>query len=297
MGSLTNTVIFEVQETGNDGNGGGFDPTLGGLDYTQGLNQKTIIFDGKNITGTTNGISATITISGYSVSENDLGNTLNITDGINYIPNHYTIISINNNTWTLNSNVSINNASGLIGIVGGALKTLEKAIKITKQNNIQLEAFIKSRSIKSITGYLTHREHRLGLPPTAAQIATAIWQDTLTGGDFGTAGSIGLLLATNINATISSRLAASAVPTNFSTLNIDTSGRVILQPNGLNNITAWGGVTARQAIFYAAAATVGTISNLPVGPAVIKGLDFATTTVVIAFDANSNRIGVELTPP
>jgi hypothetical protein len=48
-----------------------------------------------------------------------------------------------------------------------------------------------------------------GSAPTVSQIATAVWEDLLAGGDFGTAGSIGLLLATDINATISSRLASS----------------------------------------------------------------------------------------
>lgn len=42
-------------------------------------------------------------------------------------------------------------------------------------------------------------------PPTAAQIATALWQDVTSGSDFTTAGSIGKLLVTNIDATISSR--------------------------------------------------------------------------------------------
>ena len=42
-------------------------------------------------------------------------------------------------------------------------------------------------------------------PPTVAQTATAVWQDLLGSGDFGTATSIGNLLNTNINASISSR--------------------------------------------------------------------------------------------
>jgi hypothetical protein len=41
--------------------------------------------------------------------------------------------------------------------------------------------------------------------PTAATIATQVWEDALAGGDFGTAGSIGLLLNTDVNATVSSR--------------------------------------------------------------------------------------------
>jgi hypothetical protein len=42
-------------------------------------------------------------------------------------------------------------------------------------------------------------------PPTAVQVATQVWQDLTGGTDFSTGGSIGALLAANINATISSR--------------------------------------------------------------------------------------------
>jgi hypothetical protein len=45
-------------------------------------------------------------------------------------------------------------------------------------------------------------------PPTASQIATTLWQDLLSGSDFGTAGSIGALLKADINAPIG------GIPTN-----------------------------------------------------------------------------------
>jgi hypothetical protein len=61
-----------------------------------------------------------------------------------------------------------------------------------------------------------------GTPPTTAQIATAVWQDVTSGSDFTTASSIGLLLATDINATISSRSTFAA--------------------GGPVNATQWGGV-------------------------------------------------------
>jgi hypothetical protein len=44
-----------------------------------------------------------------------------------------------------------------------------------------------------------------GTIPTTAQIAEAIWEDTTAGGHFATAGSIGLLLVTDIDAKISTR--------------------------------------------------------------------------------------------
>lgn len=59
-------------------------------------------------------------------------------------------------------------------------------------------------------------------PPTTAAIATAIWEDTTAGGDFGTAGSIGLLLVTDIDAKISSRLATSGYTTPPTTAQIAT---------------------------------------------------------------------------
>jgi len=49
----------------------------------------------------------------------------------------------------------------------------------------------------------------VGSVTSAASIATAIWQDLTSSADFTTTGSIGKLLATNIDATISSRLATS----------------------------------------------------------------------------------------
>ena len=91
--------------------------------------------------------------------------------------------------------------------------------------------------------------------------------------------------------------AALALPTHFNNLAIDTSGRVILEPTGLDSITAWGGVTARQAIFYASLSVCGEISGLPTSPATVKGLDGSTTAAVVTFDTNNNRTGITLTPP
>jgi hypothetical protein len=42
-------------------------------------------------------------------------------------------------------------------------------------------------------------------PPSAANIATALWQDLTAGSDFTTTGSVGKLLATNLDAAVSSR--------------------------------------------------------------------------------------------
>ncbi len=44
-------------------------------------------------------------------------------------------------------------------------------------------------------------------PPTAAQIATALWQDLLSSSDFNTAGSVGALVKTNLDTNVGSRMA------------------------------------------------------------------------------------------
>jgi hypothetical protein len=65
--------------------------------------------------------------------------------------------------------------------------------------------------------------------PTAAQNATAVWQDLLSGSDFTTAGSIGAQVKANVVASVSGAVGSISgvtFPANFSSLVIDGSGRV-----------------------------------------------------------------------
>jgi hypothetical protein len=87
-----------------------------------------------------------------------------------------------------------------------------------------------------------------------------------------------------------------AKPTNSNLLAIDTTGRVILQPIGLDSITA-DGYTARQAIFLCGAGILGEISGLPTSPVTIMGLNGATVRCVMSFDSNSNRLSSIITAP
>jgi Concanavalin A-like lectin/glucanases superfamily len=601
---LTTSTIFEIQTTGNDTNGGGFDPTIGTTDYTNGSTQQTIVFDGSRITASTSGASATITITGYTVQASDVGNVLNITGGINFTIFYFTIISINtgSNTWTLYSPVSTGIASGLTGICGGALASLRQADKIAHNAAINLQCFIKGgtysfnvansyigfANCQFIMGYTSNRipfnndvrpifvptqnsftivnhqgigyciignidiqnpsahtnitaynfpsnfytlyrlnasncywsfqstgtnnnntflycssinashaaffgnyfdfivnnfyyccavvnggnfnggmfgpdieagntgltktgsvainclvagdnsistgaagafigfnvcincvAHNVlatgavafknitsacincivngvstygfntsyeyfdintyvgiincaargcgvgftdqsanynfinpiialtgdpfvasgqttaadftvtlasGLQSGAADLfefagiasltfgdlgcirhqdplitpvnlAQIIWNDLLSSSDFTTTGSIGALIKANINASIGNLYNSSLLPPNLTNLEIDSSGRTILQPTGFDSITAWNTTTARQAIFYASAGVFGEVTGMNTGSATIKGLDGSTTTAVIHFDKNNNRTSVTLTPP
>jgi hypothetical protein len=98
-------------------------------------------------------------------------------------------------------------AAGYAGMDWGQMTNLTAVTTLTNTT------IATSQVIATVTNQLT-----------AAAIATGVWEDTTAGGDFGTAGSIGLLLVTNVNATIGSRLATSGytAPTNLTAAQIAT---------------------------------------------------------------------------
>jgi hypothetical protein len=139
---------------------------------------------------------------------------------------------------------------------------------------------------------------------TPQSIAQIIWQDLLTSADFSTSGSIGALLKANINAPMNTIVTNLVPPTNFSNLDIDTSGHVILQPTGFDSIIAWHGVitpadpegyipvTARQAIFMSAAGVFGEVTGMSSGSPTVIGLDGLTTAAQVVLDSSGNRINI-----
>jgi hypothetical protein len=114
-------------------------------------------------------------------------------------------------------------------------------------------------------------------PPTAATIATTLWQDLTSGSDFTTSGSIGKLFVDDINATISSRMATYTQPTGFlaatfpsgtvaNTTNI-TAGTITTATNLTNNNDKTGySLVANQHVIVDSG-TVTTLTNLPSIPA------------------------------
>ncbi len=75
----------------------------------------------------------------------------------------------------------------------GATKVATVATWVTNPDNTTTFAILPFDSVAGASA------------PTVAQIATAVWEDLTAGGDFGTVGSIGKLLVTDIDAAISSR--------------------------------------------------------------------------------------------
>lgn len=123
--ALPTTIVWEVNGSGNDANGGGFDSAGTGTDRSQGTSP-FVTFDGVTITATTSGTSATITLTGYTVASADQGNVVKIASGTNFTAGYYLISSVNTgaNTWTLDRNCTSGAGSGMVGRMGGAAATI-----------------------------------------------------------------------------------------------------------------------------------------------------------------------------
>lgn len=123
--ALNSTVVWRVRALGSASNGGGFDPAVSGAgtDYSDSDGQ----FVGFSTAGgsahaTTSGVSATLSITNYTVNGNEVGNILQIRSGTNFTIGFYCIVSVNTgaNTWTLDRNCCTAAASSMVGGMGGA---------------------------------------------------------------------------------------------------------------------------------------------------------------------------------
>lgn len=124
--AVSNKAVFECRPaTGNDLNGGGFIPGATGTDFSQQAAAQAT-FNGTTVTAVNGGTSATITLTGYTVSAADVGNLLRQASGTNVVAGLFQIISVNvgANTWTLDRNASSGAMVAMVGRMGGALATL-----------------------------------------------------------------------------------------------------------------------------------------------------------------------------
>lgn len=112
-----------VRAGGNQLNGGGYDATIAspGTNYSD-QDGSQVTFNGTTITATTAGVSATITITGYTVATTDVANIVRIASGTNFTPGYYCIISVNtgSSTWTLDRNCTSGVGAAMVGRMGGA---------------------------------------------------------------------------------------------------------------------------------------------------------------------------------
>lgn len=121
--ALPATQVWEVRPTNGTANaGGGFDPALtAGSDFSQ-QNAVQVAFDGVTILAATTGADSTITITGYTPLLNDVGNTLAITAGTNFLTGLYSIRTSNPGgaSWTLDRVCTSGVGAVMQGNMGGA---------------------------------------------------------------------------------------------------------------------------------------------------------------------------------
>lgn len=128
-----------------------------------------------------------------------------------------------------------------------------KADAVTKiQAGLATPTNITAGTITTTTNLTTNNDKTgyslATAPPTAAAVATTVWQDLTASSDFTTVGSAGALVLANLNAAVGSRMATYA------------------QPSGFLAATFPGAVASPTNITAGTITTVTTLTNLPAAP-------------------------------
>ena len=122
--ALAATSVWEVRTTGNDDNAGAFNParSVAGIDRSQ-QDSPHVVIDGITITSDVHSTTTQVNLSGYTVTDADLGNHLRITGGA-ATGGLYEIIAVDtaNNRWTLDRSAGTSDQS-VEGRMGGCLAT------------------------------------------------------------------------------------------------------------------------------------------------------------------------------
>ena len=90
---------------------------------------------------------------------------------------------------------------------------------------------------------------------------------------------------------------AALFPANFAAFSVNTSGRVVLQPSGLDSIPVEAGINARQALSPILAAASGTITGNGTSTVLVKAPTTAQPTRVTATMSGLDRVATTLSLP
>lgn len=188
--ALSATVQWDVRTTGNDANGGAFDPGVGspGTDYSQ-QNSAQVAFSDLVI-GATN---TQLTSVANPFSPADAGNIINITGGSGFTTGRYEIVSVSGITATMDRAVGTASSTGGTGNLGGSMATIAAAVvAAATSNTVNIQAatytfttsLVISQSTLSLIGYqATHNDG--GTKPlitTATNSTTLINTNSNSGG-------------------------------------------------------------------------------------------------------------------
>ena len=156
--AFVSSNIWEIEPTsGNDNYGCGWDSGSSGSDFSTSLIQA---FDGASVECHNGGAGSTVTCSGDSPASNQVGNTLHVLSGTNFLVNFYRVTAINTGThvYTLDKNVTSGAGSGMVGNFGGPCRSFfagfmpllgtGNAIYVKAESTIQVSTAIAT----SVTG-------------------------------------------------------------------------------------------------------------------------------------------------
>lgn len=124
--ALSATTVWEIRTAGHDDNGGGFDSTGAGTDYSQQDAKNTV---GNNISTTDAVANGTTTITSASASFTSalVGNIVHFEGGSGSIAAQKRRVTAVTNATTITIDQSISSSTGMTMNIGGALASLGRA--------------------------------------------------------------------------------------------------------------------------------------------------------------------------
>lgn len=123
--ALATTVQWDVRTTGSDTNGGGFDSSSSGTDYSQQDSPQVSYTD--LVIGATN---SQLTSAAHPFTSAHVGNIINITGGTGFTTGRYLVSSVSGSTATMDRGVGTASSTGGTGNLGGGLATVTTAASI-----------------------------------------------------------------------------------------------------------------------------------------------------------------------
>ncbi|MCU1301572.1 MAG: hypothetical protein JWQ87_1856 [Candidatus Sulfotelmatobacter sp.] len=117
--AIVATTEWDVRTTGNDNNGGGFDPAASGTDYSTQDSPQVVFTD--LVIGVTN-TQLTSALNPFTSAH--VGNIINITSGTGFTAARYQVSSVSGSTATMDRAVGTAGSTGGHGNLGGAMLTV-----------------------------------------------------------------------------------------------------------------------------------------------------------------------------
>ena len=161
--ALASSVIWEVEATGSDTNGGGYDPlvTSPGTDYSRQSSAQIAFSD--LVIGTN---TSQLTSAANPFTALHSGNVINVTGGSGFTTGRYEILSVTGGVATVDRSVGVTGSTGGTGNLGGALASTGSVGAAMVSGNI---CFVKSGTY-SITSASSNVANGRCNPPSGVSL-------------------------------------------------------------------------------------------------------------------------------